>query len=49
MQAIGNSIYSSKDGKIIYITAENFTNEFIESISKSQSKFKINITAQTFC
>lgn len=41
MQAIGNSIYNSQGGKIIYITAENFTNEFIDSINtKSQSKFK---------
>ena len=41
MEAIGNAIYSTKGGKIIYITAENFTNEFIESINtKSQSKFK---------
>ena len=41
MQAIGNAIYNNIGGKIIYITAENFTNEFIESINtKSQSKFK---------
>ena len=33
--------YDSIGGKIIYITAENFTNEFIESINtKSQQKFK---------
>jgi len=41
MEAIGNAIYNNIGGKIIYITAENFTNEFIESINtKSQSKFK---------
>ena len=41
MEAIGNAIYDSIGGKIIYITAENFTNEFIESINtKSQQKFK---------
>lgn len=34
MQAIGNEIYSKSNGKskIIYITAENFTNEFTHSI-----------------
>ena len=41
MEAIGNAIYNNIGGKIIYITAENFTNEFIESINtKSQQKFK---------
>ena len=43
MQAIGNEIYSKSSGKskIIYITAENFTNEFIQSISSNKmTEFK---------
>jgi chromosomal replication initiator protein len=32
MQAIGNFIHAGSDKKIIFITAENFTNEFIESL-----------------
>ncbi len=41
MQAIGNEIYSSRGGKVIYVTAENFTNEFIESIrEQTTQKFK---------
>ena len=43
MQAIGNEIYSKSNGKskIIYITAENFTNEFIQSISTNKmTEFK---------
>ena len=43
MQAIGNEIYSKTGGKakIIYITAENFTNEFIQSISTNKmTEFK---------
>jgi chromosomal replication initiator protein len=32
MQAIGNFIHANSDSKIIFITAENFTNEFIESL-----------------
>ncbi|OJF76574.1 MAG: chromosomal replication initiator protein DnaA [Treponema sp. CETP13] len=38
MEAIGNEIYETTDipdSKIIYITAENFTNEFIRSIKGS--------------
>ncbi|GAB1482305.1 chromosomal replication initiator protein DnaA [Treponema sp.] len=41
MQSIGNSIYSDTDNKIIYITAENFINEFIQSIKEGkQAAFK---------
>lgn len=41
MQAIGNSIYSDSDSRVIYITAENFTNEFIQSIKEyKQQSFK---------
>ena len=38
MQAIGNEIFTKSGGKmkIIYITAENFTNEFIQSISNNK-------------
>jgi chromosomal replication initiator protein len=32
MQAIGNYIHAGSDKKVIFITAENFTNEFIESL-----------------
>ena len=32
MQAIGNSIHASSENNIIFITAENFTNEFISSL-----------------
>jgi len=32
MQAIGSYIYGNSDHKVIFITAENFTNEFIESL-----------------
>lgn len=31
MQAIGNEIWKNTDLKVIYVTAEGFTNEFIES------------------
>ena len=42
MQAIGNSIhYSIQDKQVVYITAETFINEFIQSIrTKSQNRFK---------
>jgi chromosomal replication initiator protein len=33
MQAIGNYVHSRSESKIIYVTAENFMNEFIESIN----------------
>jgi chromosomal replication initiator protein len=36
MQAIGNYIYENSENKIIYITAENFLNEFIQSISDNK-------------
>jgi chromosomal replication initiator protein len=37
MQAIGNYIHEHSVGKIIYTTAESFTNEFIQSIHEDQS------------
>lgn len=42
MQAIGNAIFCSNNGKkIIFITADTFTSEFIEAIKKNtQSTFK---------
>ena len=42
MQAIGNSIHHSiQDKRVVYITAETFINEFIQSIrTKSQNRFK---------
>jgi chromosomal replication initiator protein len=41
MQAIGNHIHEFSDTKIIYITAENFLNEFVQAISENKmSGFK---------
>jgi len=41
MQSIGNYIYDKSDSKVIYITAENFTNEFVQSIqSRTIQAFK---------
>ena len=41
MQAIGNLAWKEKNCKIIYVTAENFTNEFIRSIGeKTTQEFK---------
>ncbi len=41
MQATGNSIWNSTDLKVIYVTAEKFTNEFIESVhQKKMPAFK---------
>jgi chromosomal replication initiator protein len=42
MQSIGNLVYQEIEGKkVIYITAENFTNEFIQSIrDKTTQAFK---------
>jgi chromosomal replication initiator protein len=41
MQAIGNYIHENSNNKVIYISAESFTNEFIEAIKeKSTSSFK---------
>jgi chromosomal replication initiator protein len=36
MQAIGNFIYEITESKIIYITAENFTNEFIHTLQENR-------------
>ncbi len=38
MQAIGNLSWQEKGCKIIYITAENFTNEFVEAIKNSATQ-----------
>jgi len=38
MQAIGNLSWVEKGCKIIYITAENFTNEFVESIKNNRTQ-----------
>ena len=42
MQAIGNYVHSNSSSKIIYTSAENFMNEFIESINdkKTASLFR---------
>jgi chromosomal replication initiator protein len=41
MQAIGNYIYENSESKLIYTTAENFLNEFIQAISENKmSAFK---------
>lgn len=37
MQAIGNLAWKEKGCKIIYITAENFTNEFVEAIKNNKT------------
>ncbi|MDR1910177.1 MAG: chromosomal replication initiator protein DnaA [Spirochaetaceae bacterium] len=34
MQAIGNYIYDNSENKVIYITAEDFTNEFIQALNE---------------
>jgi chromosomal replication initiator protein len=36
MQAIGNYIHENSDKKIIYITAESFTNEFIHTLQENR-------------
>lgn len=41
MQAIGNLAWKDRGNKIIYITAENFTNEFVDAIrTTTTQKFK---------
>jgi chromosomal replication initiator protein len=41
MQAIGNEIHRGSESKIIYITAETFTNEFIQAVRENNtSAFK---------
>lgn len=37
MQSIGNHIYAETNTKVIYITAENFTNEFIQAIREQKT------------
>lgn len=36
MQAIGNYLFNNSENKIIYITAESFTNEFIQSVQENR-------------
>jgi chromosomal replication initiator protein len=36
MQAIGNYVHQNSERKIIYITAENFTNEFIQALREDR-------------
>lgn len=38
MQAIGNMAWTDNESKIIYISAENFTNEFVESIKNNKTQ-----------
>lgn len=38
MQAIGNMAWTEGESKIIYISAENFTNEFVESIKNNKTQ-----------
>jgi chromosomal replication initiator protein len=33
MQAIGNSVYENSDNKVIYVTSEDFLNEYLEGIA----------------
>ena len=40
MQAIGNYIHANSDSKVLYITAETFTNEFIASIHENTERAK---------
>lgn len=41
MESIGNAIFQNSNSNIIYVTAETFTNEFIQSINtNSVNKFK---------
>jgi chromosomal replication initiator protein len=44
MQAIGNYIHENLDNKVIYITAENFLNEFVQAISEN----KMNVFKNKF-
>lgn len=37
MQAIGNYIYEHSNAKIIYITAETFTNEFVQALQANKT------------
>jgi chromosomal replication initiator protein len=36
MQAIGNHIYENSDNKIIFITSENFLNEYVQGIAENK-------------
>ena len=41
MQAIGNYVYENSDKKVIYISAEDFLNEFVQAISENRTN-KVN-------
>jgi chromosomal replication initiator protein len=38
MQAIGNEIHKRRKSKVVYITAENFTNEFIQALRENKTQ-----------
>lgn len=41
VQSIGNTVYQESERKVVYVTAETFTNEFIQSIKdKTTHRFK---------
>ena len=41
IQSIGNTVYQESERKVVYVTAETFTNEFIQSIrNKTTHRFK---------
>ena len=40
MQAIGNYIHANQESRVLYITAETFTNEFIAAIHESTERAK---------
>ncbi len=41
VQSIGNTVYQESDRTVVYVTAETFTNEFIQSIkNKTTHRFK---------
>ena len=36
MQAIGNSIHENSDGRVIFVTSENFLNDYIEGLGQNK-------------
>jgi chromosomal replication initiator protein len=36
MQAIGNYIHENSENKVIYVTAEDFLNEFLDGLNKNK-------------
>jgi chromosomal replication initiator protein len=37
MQAIGNSVYENSENEVIYITSENFLNEYLEGVKRQEN------------